>query len=219
MVVAIAAISIFVADGAVPTFSVFVLLKPPPELVQPILSDLPGNVTAALYQAALLHRYSILNRSNMYVPSPMPSALDLVGTVQLGVLATKTYVEGVLTENSMIRVVCDRNSTAFLLWSMANMPLRSVAGGIAFRDALNPLQALGIVGAQWVEPEVVAADDNVSLAVTISLAILFFIAALTVSAIATRRRLIRDSRGINFNDLIRLEVELFDDVARQLEHM
>lgn len=183
----------------------------PPEVVETRQAHLAENVSSALYEMALLRRYSILNRSNEYIPSPLPAPLLLIGQVTLAETDGEV-VRGVLERSSMVSFTFDRNATAQLFLFSANTFL----GTDAMAPFMNPLQRLGIVGAQLALPVDVQSDDTVSVKVTVALAVLVFVLTLTASAVSTRRRLIRESRGINFNELIQLEVELYDDVDRKL---
>lgn len=175
-----------------------------------LADNMATNVSNALYQAACLQRYSILNRSNSYLPSPPPVPSIEIGTISLD--TTDGVASAVLTAFSMMSFEVSSNRTAELLMFLANIDI----GDGVLANTLNPLHALGVVGGQWERPESIGLDDTVSLTLTIGLAVIVFLGFLLVSVISSRRRMIQESRGINFNDLIRLETELYEDADRRL---
>jgi hypothetical protein len=178
--------------------------------LEPIANDIVVNLTSSLYQAACLQRYSVLNHSNMYFPNTPPVPIIEIGTIRLD--ATDGAVSAVLSGYSMMSFTLDSNATAALLMYLSNVDMGT--GGLI--PTMNPIRALGVVGGQWNRPQSVAVDDTLSVVFTVSLAVVVFLVFSSASIISSRRRLIQESRGINFNDLIRLETELYEDADRRL---
>jgi hypothetical protein len=176
----------------------------------PRSEHMTANLSDALYQVSCLERYSILNHSYRYLPSPPPVPVVEVGMITLD--ATDGVVSAVLTGYSMMSFEVSSNQTADLLMFLANVDI----GGGAFANILSPVRALGVVGGQWFRPAPVGLDGTLSVTLTVGLAVVVFTVFLFASVVSSRRRMIQESRGINFNDLIRLEIELYEDADRRL---
>lgn len=172
--------------------------------------EIAANLTASLYLVACLQRYSILNRSNNYITSPPPIPIIEIGSVALD--ATDGVASAVLTGYSMMSFTLTSNATVDLLMYLANVDMGK--GGLT--NVFNPVHALGVVGGQLTRPQDVSVDDTLSVGLTVGLGVVVFVVFSAASIISSRRRLIQESRGINFNDLIRLETELYEDADRRL---
>lgn len=172
--------------------------------------EIVTNLTASLYQVTCLQRYSILNHSNNYFPNTPPIPIIEMGMISID--ATDGVASAVLSGYSMMSFTFGSNATANLLMYLANVDMGK--GGLI--PIFNPIRTMGVVGGQWLRPQSVAIDDTLSVPLTVSLAVVVFLAFSLASIISSRRRLIQESRGINFNDLIRLETELYEDADRRL---
>ena len=157
------------------------------------------NVTTGLYAYLALAQYSVINRSFKYVPSPLPSLPEVVGSVSCGQALPiyETY--------SMLSFTFTNPAAASTFLELCNY---KTSGPDATLGPLNPMQLLGFVSAQLQEPQSASGDDTVQGYLTVGLSVAVFVATGVMSAFGLRRKMLRDVRGVNFSDLVNLEREL-----------
>ena len=170
---------------------------------------LAANLSDALLYVMLLSEYSILNRDDNYVPFPVPPPRLVVGALDV-VLQSGKLSKPLRPTTCVVQLAMDTPAAVAALLSFANLPRPSSL------FVGNPIQAMGIRGAQLSQPTDVKVGGMISTNVTIASAVGSFLVMIVVSILASKQRLVREARGVNFNTIIRLEEELMLDALKDI---